>query len=118
MPWNVMTQYNTEATQKFDKKNSQSQEPVSCFPSFYQHAFQLLEVEPVLLQVLVLLFPYEAVGFSFVRILQQAAFARLLQLSSVILTFLIPPHVPKDRIQQEQSGGLEAHLIRYPKLIH
>ena len=80
---------------KSTKKNSQNREPASCFPSFYRHAFQLPEVKPVLLQVLALLFPYEAVGFSFVRILQQAASARLLQLSLVILTFLIPPHVPK-----------------------
>ena len=80
---------------KSTKKNSQNREPASCFPSFYRHAFQLPEVKPVLLQVLALLFPYESVGFFFVHILQQAASAQPLLLSSVILTFLIPPRVPK-----------------------
>lgn len=78
-----------------NKQNSRNQEPASCFPSFYQHAFQLPEVKPVLLQVLALPFPYEAVDFSFVHILKQDASAQPLQLSLVILTFLIPPHVPK-----------------------
>lgn len=54
----------------------------------------------MLLQVLAPPFLYEAVDFSFVHILRQAASVQPLQLSSVTLTFLIPPHVPKHSSSQ------------------